>query len=71
MPLGDNSCVLSSDTKRIVNYIIADINECDVRNGGCDQSCVNTVGGFYCECSIGYRLVGDYECEGENRISRC
>ncbi|XP_015761419.1 PREDICTED: ZP domain-containing protein-like isoform X3 [Acropora digitifera] len=28
-----------------------DIDECEVGNGGCQDVCVNTFGGFYCECS--------------------
>jgi len=28
----------------------SDINECTVSNGGCSHKCVNTVGGYKCEC---------------------
>ena len=28
-----------------------DINECTVSNGGCSHKCVNTAGGYKCECS--------------------
>ena len=31
-----------------------DINECAVNNGGCQRTCVNTLGGFYCDCGYGY-----------------
>ena len=34
----------------------ADINECDVNNGGCDQDCTNTGGGFFCSCRTGYEF---------------
>jgi len=27
-----------------------DINECTVSNGGCSHKCVNTGGGYKCEC---------------------
>ena len=27
-----------------------DINECTVSNGGCSHKCVNTAGGYKCEC---------------------
>jgi len=40
-----------------------DVNECATANGKCDQTCVNTVGGFSCGCRAGYRLAGDYVCE--------
>lgn len=33
-----------------------DINECLDRNGGCDQRCVNSPGGFSCHCNVGYEL---------------
>lgn len=33
-----------------------DINECDTGNGGCDQICINTDGGFSCTCDEGYTL---------------
>ena len=31
--------------------ILSDIDECSVtKNGGCSQKCVNTEGGYKCEC---------------------
>lgn len=33
-----------------------DTNECSVSNGGCQQVCVNTVGGYECQCRPGYKL---------------
>ncbi|XP_013402131.1 signal peptide, CUB and EGF-like domain-containing protein 1 [Lingula anatina] len=34
-----------------------DVNECSRQNGGCEQSCENTRGGFQCKCSIpGYKV---------------
>ncbi|KAG2460249.1 MATN2 protein, partial [Polypterus senegalus] len=36
-----------------------DINECAVRNGGCPQYCLNTVGSYKCQCYLGYRLGQD------------
>ena len=41
-----------------------DLDECRPNNGRCEQGCVNTVGSFDCECSLGYRLVTDYRCQG-------
>ena len=32
----------------IANY--SDIDECAVSNGGCSHKCVNTAGGYKCEC---------------------
>jgi len=36
--------------------LCADIDECSVNNGGCDQLCVNTVGSYHCSCQPQYRL---------------
>uniref|UniRef100_A0A1I8HPL9 Multiple epidermal growth factor-like domains protein 6 n=1 Tax=Macrostomum lignano TaxID=282301 RepID=A0A1I8HPL9_9PLAT len=36
-----------------------DIDECQDRQGGCQQRCVNTAGSFACECLPGYRLLPD------------
>ncbi|XP_015790438.1 uncharacterized protein LOC107367263 isoform X1 [Tetranychus urticae] len=33
-----------------------DINECLVKNGGCDQRCLNSPGSFNCFCNAGYEL---------------
>ncbi len=39
----------------------SDIDECQYRNGGCDQRCTNTIGSFECSCDEGelYRLAPD------------
>lgn len=34
----------------------ADINECSVNNGGCQQLCVNTPGDYECLCHSNYKL---------------
>ncbi|XP_065068975.1 uncharacterized protein LOC135694205 [Rhopilema esculentum] len=36
-----------------------DTNECQVENGGCSQTCINSVGSYKCECSDGYKLAED------------
>ena len=38
-------------------------NECEVNNGGCDQLCVDTADGFFCDCKPGYRLSANKTCE--------
>ena len=36
---------------------ISDINECSVLNGGCEDTCMNTVGSFECSCStVGHQV---------------
>lgn len=36
--------------------IIVDINECEAATADCDHICINTDGGYNCECEIGYAL---------------
>ncbi|KAI0220319.1 hypothetical protein LSAT2_028165, partial [Lamellibrachia satsuma] len=36
-----------------------DVDECEVRNGGCEQICDNTQGSFRCNCQTGFRLSND------------
>jgi fibulin 1/2 len=44
--------------------ICADIDECATNNGGCAQTCTNTVGGFTCSCGPGYVLdANGYTCD--------
>ena len=42
---------------------IADIDEC-MGDHGCDQTCVNTPGSYYCNCERGYQLINNTECDG-------
>ena len=44
----------------------ADINECEVGNGGCQQICNNVPGFYYCSCKDGYEqdLIDLYSCNG-------
>lgn len=47
----------------------SDLDECATNNGGCDDVCVNTVGGFECQCrKPGYRLSNrdSRQCVGES-----
>ena len=45
--------------------MILDINECLTLNGGCNQTCNNTVGSYFCDCSEGYVLDTDkHNCSG-------
>ena len=42
-----------------------DDDECSRNNGGCEQTCNNTVGSYTCECLKGYILDDDdHGCSG-------
>ena len=44
----------------------ADVNECAVKNGGCDHKCTNEAGSFNCSCKHGYLLSADGKtCKGK------
>ena len=44
---------------------MVDIDECAVENGGCDHTCHNTSGSYYCTCNEGYLLLEDKKgCTG-------
>lgn len=48
------------------DVITIDINECESKNGGCDDNCINTIGSFYCTCEDGYELNdNELSCDGE------
>ena len=45
--------------------LCTDVDECQSGNGGCEQSCTNTVGSFYCNCTDGFLLGDDLlGCDG-------
>ena len=46
---------------------LADLNECETNNGGCDKkrTCTNTAGSRTCEdCASGWTNEGDTQCKG-------
>ena len=49
----------------ILYFPFPDIDECLVRNGGCQESCINMQGSFECRCMKGYMLQSDGKsCSG-------
>ncbi|XP_013399408.1 sushi, von Willebrand factor type A, EGF and pentraxin domain-containing protein 1 [Lingula anatina] len=54
---------LTSIDKRKIAFLYycegRDFNECQVNNGGCQQTCLNTEGSFRCTCRQGYNLTAD------------
>ena len=50
----------------------SDIFECCNGNGGCEHTCTNTAGSYYCTCNTGYSLNSDkHKCDGKVYISLC
>lgn len=59
---------LTSISPPTPNFLLADIDECKEGLASCPtlRECVNTVGGFQCNCSAGYKEneeTGNCECE--------
>lgn len=44
-----------------------DVDECQMHNGGCHHSCMNTPGSYICECRPGFRLHAD----GRTCLGKC
>ena len=42
-----------------IMFIVTDINECSVNNGGCSGVCRDFPGGYLCECAAGYHHPPD------------
>ena len=48
-----------------IAFLPADTNECATGNGGCAQTCTNTIGSYACSCMIGYTLdTFNHGCNG-------
>lgn len=58
---GNNDCGAWQDEPKGACHV----NECLVKNGGCDHKCVDMPIGHHCECKQGYVLVGDRSCQGK------
>ena len=49
-----------------MNVDLTDLNECLTENGGCRQTCTNTVGSYVCSCNEGFTLASDRRnCTGK------
>ena len=46
-------------------YLISEYDECtNAQEHGCEHDCINTLGGYECQCMIGYELHSDEKrCE--------
>lgn len=46
---------------------IKELDECELKDHGCEHNCINTLGGYQCSCHIGYELHSDKKtCESNN-----
>ena len=55
----------SMSMARVSLYTIYYSTGCAVVNGGCEHTCVNTGGSFYCDCDDGYEVDSDgLSCNG-------
>ncbi len=51
-----------------MHYIVSDVDECALDNGGCAQLCTNNNRSFECSCIRGYTLaVDNLDCSGNRR----
>lgn len=45
---------------------IKELDECELKDHGCEHNCINTLGGYQCSCNIGYELHSDKKtCESK------
>lgn len=65
---GNTSCIgICLLYSSILFCILLDINECSVKNGGCDlrTECNNLNGSYYCgPCPVGFNGTGSTSCTG-------
>ena len=51
----------------ILEQLVSDINECLTNNGGCNQTCHNSIGSYSCSCGIGFELhIDKHDCNGRS-----
>lgn len=60
------ACICESGFELDAEMQCADINECELVNGGCGHLCVNTLGSYKCECFDGHYLDGEGVCRYGN-----
>ena len=57
---------------KLVYYNVHDsfaVNECLTDNGGCEQTCVDSLKSFTCLCRSGYTLAADgRRCNGKRSV---
>lgn len=47
-------------------FLLLEIDECVIGIYGCEQICINMMGGYKCDCKLGYEFYFDgKKCEGQ------
>merc|ERR1711894_721260 len=55
------------DHRPVNGSLCTNVNECDIFNGGCAGTCVDSDGSYFCECPTGLVLHPDlHSCDGVN-----
>ena len=50
----------------MITICFVDVNECLVKNGGCEHNCTNLIGSYNCICNEGFELNQDgHTCNGK------
>ena len=53
------------------SFFLLDLDECLSMGDTCEGVCINTIGSYHCQCTLGYETVnnnGTIACEGiDNR----
>lgn len=63
-------CAVNGTVQTLNGTACVDLDECATNNGGCDQLCVNTAGGYRCECRAGYAPTPAGTCEDVDECQR-
>ncbi|XP_069689551.1 collagen and calcium-binding EGF domain-containing protein 1-like isoform X2 [Periplaneta americana] len=59
----------SEKQKRGKKPVCEDVDECKEESSDCEQTCVNTIGSYHCECHEGFSLRPDNRtCELDQRV---
>ena len=58
---------LRSVVQQCFLFTLSDVNECDLGEDDCEQTCVNEQGSYSCGCSPGFKVNedDDTKCDGE------
>lgn len=76
--LEKNLIVLAMSRMSFVNTVIqhgprcpADVDECKFNNGGCQHTCVNTMGSYECRCKEGFFLSDNQHTCIHRSVGEC